>query len=45
VSNYAPKGTDTDIERLKSLYEMFAEILNQLVEIGSASEEAPPVTP
>lgn len=29
----------TDVERLKSLFELFEEILNQLCHIGSASEE------
>lgn len=50
----APKGSDElywetdgaiqDVERLKSLFELFEETLNQLVHMGSASEE-PPIIP
>ena len=35
------KGLITDIERLKDLYNLFAEILNQLCHIGSAYEDDP----
>jgi hypothetical protein len=34
-------GVIKDIERLKALYELFAETLEQLCEIGSAYERAP----
>jgi hypothetical protein len=37
-------GTVKDVERLKLLYELFAETLDQLCRIGSASENAPNVT-
>ncbi|MFQ5929930.1 MAG: hypothetical protein ACE5MK_09535 [Acidobacteriota bacterium] len=37
------EGTISDVERLKSLFELFTETLSQLVAIGSASEEAPNV--
>ncbi len=36
------QGTVTDVEWLKSLYELMRETLSQLVEIGAASDEAPP---
>ncbi|MVM32107.1 DUF3137 domain-containing protein [Spirosoma sp. HMF4905] len=36
-------GVIKDVERLKSLYELFAEILNQLCLIGSAYENDPQV--
>ena len=49
-----PEGTDElvftvggiikDVERLKQLYEMFGETLDQLCRIGSAYERAPGVT-
>ena len=35
-------GLITDVARLKSLYDLLTETLNQLVEIGVASDEAPP---
>jgi len=34
-------GTIKDVERLKSLYELFAETLDQLCRIGAASDMAP----
>lgn len=34
-------GVIKDVERLKSLYELFAEVLNQLCRIGSAYENDP----
>lgn len=34
-------GVITDVERLKSLFELFEETLNQLCHIGSASEHRP----
>lgn len=34
-------GVIKDVERLKSLYELFAEVLNQLCHIGSAYENDP----
>lgn len=37
-------GVIKDVERLKALYELFAETLDQLCRIGSAYEEAPRVT-
>ena len=37
-------GVIRDIERLKSLYDLFAEILNQLCHIGSAYEDDPKVS-
>ena len=37
-------GIIKDVERLKLLYELFAETLDQLCRIGSASENAPNVT-
>ncbi len=37
-------GVIKDIERLKSLFDLFAETLNQLCKIGSAYETAPDVT-
>ncbi len=36
------QGTVTDVEWLKSLYELMRETLSQLVEVGAASDEAPP---
>jgi hypothetical protein len=38
---YRFPGVLTDIERLKSLYELFAEVLNHLCHIGSAYENDP----
>jgi hypothetical protein len=37
-------GLITDVERLKALYELFAETLDQLCRVGSAYESAPGVT-
>ena len=37
-------GVIKDVERLKSLYELFAETLDQLCRIGSAYERSPNVT-
>ena len=37
-------GIITDVERLKALYELFAETLDQLCRVGSAYESAPGVT-
>ena len=37
-------GVIKDVERLKQLYELFAETLGQLCRIGSAYEEDPGVT-
>jgi len=34
-------GVITDIERLKKLYDLFAEVLNRLCHIGSAYEDDP----
>lgn len=36
-------GVITDVKRLKSLYELFEEILNQLCRMGSASEDSPDI--
>ena len=36
-------GVIKDVERLKALFELFAETLDQLCRIGSAYEEAPPL--
>ena len=36
-------GVITDIDRLKLLYELFAEVLNHLCAIGSAYEDDPEV--
>jgi hypothetical protein len=37
-------GTIKDVEQLKSLYELFAEVLNRLCHIGSAYETDPMLT-
>lgn len=37
-------GIIKDVDRLRSLFELFAETLDQLCRIGSAYEEAPPFT-
>lgn len=37
-------GVIKDIERLKLLYELFSETLDELCRMGSAYEQAPPVT-
>ncbi len=41
---YQVVGVIKDIERLKSLYELFAEVLNTLCRLGSAYEKDPQVT-
>ncbi len=43
VLHFQEANVIDDFQRLKSLFELFTETLNQLVEIGSASEEAPNV--
>lgn len=40
---FEAEGFIIDIERLRSLFQLFAETLNQLVHIGSASEDQPHV--
>jgi hypothetical protein len=40
---FAVAGVIKDVERLKLLYELFAETLDQLCRIGSAYEESPQV--
>ena len=39
--NFQVTGVIKDVERLKSLYELFAEVLNHLCHIGSAYENDP----
>ena len=39
VLRFEEEGVITDVERLKSLLELFGETLNQLCQIGSASQE------
>ena len=41
--NFTVYGVITDVERLKSLFELFAEALDQLCHIGSAYETKPDV--
>jgi len=41
VLRFEEEGVITDAERLKSLFELFQETLNQLCQIGSASQEEP----
>ena len=41
---FAVVGVIKDVERLKLLYELFAETLDQLCRMGSAEERAPGVT-
>jgi hypothetical protein len=36
-------GVIKDVERLKLLYELFSETLDELCRMGSASQQAPPV--
>ncbi|HEX9943730.1 MAG TPA: DUF3137 domain-containing protein [Thermoanaerobaculia bacterium] len=36
-------GVLTDVERLKKLFDLFAEVLDELYRLGSATEEAPGV--
>lgn len=38
------RGVIKDVERLKSLYDLFAEILNQLCYIGSAYQDDPKIS-
>jgi hypothetical protein len=42
--NFEVGGIIKDIERLKALYQLFAQTLDQLCQIGSASETRPNVT-
>jgi hypothetical protein len=37
-------GIVKDVERLKLLYELFAETLDQLCRVGSANEDTPNVS-
>jgi hypothetical protein len=41
VLRFEEEGVITDVQRLKSLFELFEETLNQLCQIGSASPEEP----
>lgn len=41
VLRFEEEGVITDVERLKSLFELIRETLNQLCQIGSASQEEP----
>ena len=41
VVRFEEEGVITDVERLKSLFELIRETLNQLCQIGSASQEEP----
>jgi len=41
VLRFEEEGVITDVQRLKSLFELFEETLNQLCQIGSASSEEP----
>ncbi|MNC85574.1 hypothetical protein D3C83_11830 [compost metagenome] len=41
---FAVAGVIKDLDRLKALYELFAETLDQLVAIGSARDRDPRVT-
>ena len=41
VLRFEEEGVITDVQRLKSLFELFQETLNQLCQIGSASPEEP----
>jgi len=38
---FEEEGVLTDVQRLKSLFELFEETLNRLCQIGSASPEEP----
>jgi hypothetical protein len=42
--NFEVEGIIKDVERLKALYELFAQTLDQLCQIGSASKTTPDVT-
>ncbi|HJX62268.1 MAG TPA: hypothetical protein VJ578_06835 [Dehalococcoidia bacterium] len=41
VLRFEEEGVITDVQRLKSLFELFQETLNQLCQIGAASQEEP----
>jgi hypothetical protein len=41
VLRFEEEGVITDVQRLKSLFELFEKTLNQLRQIGSASDEEP----
>ena len=41
VLRFEEEGVITDVERLKSLFELIQETLNQLCQVGSASQEEP----
>jgi len=41
VLRFEEEGVITDVQRLKSLFELFQETLNQLCQIGSAFPEEP----
>lgn len=41
---FSVTGTIKDLEQLKTLFELFSELLDQLCRIGSAYEQAPDVT-
>jgi hypothetical protein len=41
VLRFEEEGVITDVQRLKSLFELFHETLNQLCQIGAASQEEP----
>jgi hypothetical protein len=41
VLRFEEEGVITDVGRLKSLFELFRETLNQLCQIGAASQEEP----
>ncbi len=41
VLRFEEEGVITDVDRLKSLFELFRETLNQLCQIGAASQEEP----
>ena len=41
VLRFEEEGVITDVQRLKSLFELFKEALNRLCQIGSASDEEP----
>ena len=41
VLRFEEEGVITDVQRLKSLFELFQETLNELCQIGAASQEEP----
>jgi hypothetical protein len=41
VLRFEEEGVITDVERLKSLFELFRETLNQLCQVGAAAQEEP----